>query len=167
MGVSIGKAIDYLVSGTNTAGMTLLAALLAVDATAVLADNMPDAGSQSMVFIGRTSPDDAATGAISRQFIVLGATRSSEDYIIPCFISVTRPGPAQKPARDAALALFDTIAHWVQADLTLGGVLTNGRSANIADLQLTQTRDDEDTSGGAQQVAWVMFGIHCTNLYTP
>jgi len=166
MGVSIGAAIDYLMTGSNPGG-TLGAALTAVDATALLSDNDPTLTSQSMVYIGRTDPDNANAATGSRQFIVLGAGRSQEDYIIPCFISVNRPGPAQKPARDAALALFDVIAHFVQLDLTLGGVLTQGRFANISELTLTQTRDDADTAGGAMQVAWVMFGIHCTNHYIP
>jgi hypothetical protein len=167
MGVSIGAAIDYLMTGTPAGGTALADALTAVDPVALLSDNDPTMSSQSMVFIGRTDPENASTATGTRQFIVLGAQRSEEDYIIPCYISVTRPGPAQKPARDAALALFDAVAHFVQADLTLGGVLTNGRSANIADLTLTQTRDDTDTAGGALRIAWVMFGIQCRNLYTP
>jgi hypothetical protein len=167
MGVSIGQAIDYLCTGSSTAGSTLLAALTAVDSTVVLADNEPMAASQSMVFIGRADPGNAEAATGTRQYMVLGAGRSEESYIIPCFISVSRPGPAQKPARDAAIALFDAVAHFVQADLTLGGVLLQGRYAQISQVTLTQTLDENDTGGGAYRAAWVSFDIHCTNHYIP
>lgn len=168
MGVSIGKAIDYLCSGTNLiSGMTLLAALQAVDPSVVLSDNDPTLGSQSMVYVGRRAPDNAETGSGGRQFMVLGAQRSSEEYSIPCYISVNRQGPAQKPARDAAIALFDAFAHFVQTDLTLGGVLLSGRFANIDQVTLNQTENEGDSGGGALRDAWLMFDIHCTNLYTP
>lgn len=166
MGVSVGQAIDYLYSGTGPNG-TLLAALAAVDPTVVLADNEPQSSSQSMVFIGRADPGNAEAAAGTRQYIVLGAGRSEESYAIPCYISVSRPGPAQKPARDAALALFDALAHFIQADLTLGGVLLAGRYAQLAQVTLTQTLDESDTGGGAFRTAYVTFDIHCTNLYTP
>jgi hypothetical protein len=173
MGTSIGRAIDYLISGVvNNAssdinGKTLLQALQTVDKTVVLADNTPETTSQSTVFIGRAQPDDAETATATRQFIVLGAGRSQEEYDIPCYIGVARPGPAQKPARDAALALFDVVAHFISADLSLGGVLMQGRVANLSSANLTQTRDEEDTDDGAMRVAWVMFTIHCANHYIP
>lgn len=167
MGVSVGQAIDYLFTGTSTAGGTLLDALRAVDSTAVLADNEPTAGSQSMIFIGRADPGAAVAGTGTRQYMTLGAGRSEESYSIPCYISVTRPGPTQKPARDAALALFDAVAHFLQGDLTLGGVLLAGRYAQLSTVTLTQTLDEGDTGGGAVRSAFVAFDIHCTNLYIP
>jgi len=168
MGISVGAAIDYLVSGTSPSlGLTLSAMLASVDSTALLSDNDPSQFSQSMVFIGRADPSNAEAGTGSRQYIELGAGRSQEDYSIPCYISVTRDGPAQKPARDAAIALFDVVAKFVHSDLTLGGVLLQGRSAYISSVTLTQTRDETDTAGGALRVAWLMFYIHASNYYNP
>lgn len=167
MGVSIGQAIDYLCTGTNTSGTTLLAALTVVDSTVVLADNEPMSSSQSMVFVGRADPGNAEAGSGTRQYMVLGAGRAEEAYTIPCFISVMRPGPAQKPARDAALALFDAFAHFIQADLTLGGVLLQGRYAQLSQVTLTQTLDENDTGGGAFRTAFMTFDLHCTNHYIP
>lgn len=155
MGTSIAAAIDYIVT-------TLAAPLTAVDSTAVVVDGIPATISQSMVVIGKSGPEsvDAATG--SQLAVVLGMNRESEDYEIPCFAYAFRDGPLVKPARDAAVALFDVVAHFVANDRTFGGILLNGRSAEIQNLQLTQ-----DVGDGAQRIVMLTFSIHCKNHYTP
>lgn len=161
MGTSMGAAIDYLVS-------TLPTLITAVDSSAVVVDNDPSVSSQSMVVIGRTEPENALAADGSQLIVALGAGRREEEYLIPCFVSVYRQGPAQKPARDAALALFDVVAHLVAVDPTLGGVLLQGRSAYIDKAQLVQTRDSADTGeSGALRLALVAFDIHCKNHYIP
>lgn len=163
MGTSIGQGIDYLLA-------TLPPLLLAVDSTSVVVDNFPTVSSQSMVFIGRQGPDDGQAASETRQFLVLGAGRVEEDYLIPCYIEVTRPGPEQKPARDAALALFDAFAHLMvsEAGMTFGGVLQQGRIAQVRSVSLVQTRDGEDAGqSGTLRMAWVTFEIHVLNHYIP
>lgn len=168
MGTSIGQAIDYLVSGVNAnTGTTLQADLMAVDSTALLVDAYPTAQSQSMLFIGRTDPENAQAPNGSQQPLTLGLNTRDEEYSIPCFISVARPGPAQKPARDAALALFDVFNHWLSADATLGGVLKSGRIAYLSTVNLVQTRDTEDAGDSDIRLAWLMFDILARNHYTP
>ena len=79
-----------------------------------------------------------------------------------------RQGPAQKPARDAAIALFDATAHLIAADVTLGNLLRKGRRAEIARMQLVQTRDSNDTGdSGAMRLALIVFDIHVMNTYIP
>ena len=161
MGTSVGAAIDYIVA-------TLTPAVLAVDATAIVVDNDPMFSSSSIVVIGRTDPENAMAGDGSQMIVSLGALERQEDYVIPCFISVYRQGPAQKPARDAAIALFDATAHMIAADVTLGNLLRKGRRAEIARMQLVQTRDSNDTGdAGAMRLAIIVFDIHVMNTYVP
>jgi hypothetical protein len=169
MGTSIGASIDYLCYGTNPNTRTTLAAdLTAVDPTAILVDAYPLQQSQSMVFIGRTDPANAQAPNGSQQPITLGLGTRDEEYSIPCFISVVRHGPAQKPARDAAIALLDVLNHWLAADATLGGALKGGRIAYLSTVSLVQTRDTEDTGdAGSLRTAWVTFDILARNHYTP
>ena len=161
MGTSIGGAIDYLVA-------QLPALISAVDSTAVVADNEPSVTAQSMVVIGRTDPENATAAAGSQIIASLGALRREESYVIPCFVTVYRQGPSQKTARDAAIALFDVVAHLIATDPTLGGLLLMGRKALIDSMQLIQTRDSEDTgASGAMRLALVLFNIQVTNTYIP
>ena len=161
MGTSVGAAIDYIVAN-------LTPAVIAIDSTAVVVDNDPSFSSQSMVVIGRTEPENAMAADGSQMIINLGASERQEDYNIPCFISVYRQGPAQKPARDAAIALFDATAHLIAADVTLGNLLRKGRRAEIARMQLVQTRDSNDTGdSGAMRLALIVFDIHVMNTYIP
>lgn len=165
MGTSIGGAIDYFVSGTNpNTSNTLLTAVQAVDSTAVLVDGVATTVSQSMVVIGKAEPDLVTAQTGSQQLLVLGAGRSTEDYEIPCFVYAYRDGPAVKPARDAALAMFDVVAHWLAADRTLGNLLLQGRVADLAGVTLNQ-----DVAGdtGATRLVWLSFNIHCRNHYIP
>ena len=129
MGTSVGAAIDYIVA-------TLTPAVIAIDATAVVVDNDPTFSSTSMVVIGRTEPENAMAADGSQMIINLGAQERQEDYNIPCFISVYRQGPAQKPARDAAIALFDATAHLIAADVTLGGLLRKGAGLRLRGCSL-------------------------------
>lgn len=162
MGTSLGASLDYLANGT------LKAALTAVDADVVLVDNFPATFTQSMVFIGRTNPEDGQ-GSNGRQMpLTVGFGTRDEDYLIPCYVSVTRPGPSQKPARDAAILLFDTVAHFVASDPTLGNALKSGRGAFIDGFHIEQTRDPADTGeAGGLRLAFIFFDIHCQNHYQP
>ena len=161
MGTSIGAAIDYIVAA-------LPAPLILVDPTAVVVDNDPSVSAQSMVIIGRTEPENALAADGSQMIVSLGAGRREENYLIPCFISVYRQGPQQKPARDAAIALFDVVAHLIASDVTLGGLLQQGRRAVVDRMQLVQTRDSGDTGdSGAMRLAMVVFDIQVTNTYIP
>ena len=161
MGTSVGAAIDYIVAN-------LTPAVIAVDPAAIVVDNDPMFSSYSMVVVGRTDPENAMAGDGSQMIINLGASERQEDYVIPCYVSVYRPGPQQKPARDAAIALFDATAHLIAADVTLGGLLRKGRRAEIARMQLVQTRDSNDTGdAGSMRLAIIVFDIHVTNTYVP
>ena len=161
MGTSVGGAIDYLIA-------KLPALLTAVDSTAIVVDNEPFVTSQSLVVIGRTEPENALAADGAQMVVQLGAGRREENYVIPCFVSVYRPGPAQKPARDAAITLFDTVAHLVASDPSLGGLLQMGRAAFIDRMQLVQTRDAGDTGeSGAMRLGLIIFDIHVSNSYIP
>lgn len=157
MGTSIAAAIDYLVSGLATP-------LTSADSAAVVVDGIATKMSESMVFIGKAGPDSATAQTGSQALLVLGAGRAQEDYEIPCFAYAYRPGPTVKTARDAAVLLFDTVAHFVAADRTFGGLLLQGRFAEISNVELVQDVDDET---GATRIVWLSFSIHVRNHYIP
>ena len=159
MGVSIGAAIDYLVAG-------LVAPLVAVDPAAVVIDGEMVLGqeSQSMVYIGKRDPSVTSAADGMEEILVLGAGRVQEDYEIPCVVWASRPGPAMKPARDAAIAMFDAVAHFLASDRTLGGLLLQGRFAEFSTVSLDQVVAGD---AGALRVVWLSFSIHVRNHYIP
>src|SRR3954470_22502108 len=133
MGVSIGAAIDYLVAG-------LAAPLIAVDPAAVVIDGIEgeDQRSQSQVWIGKHDPQQTSAADGGQELLVLGAGRVQEDYEIPCVVWASRKGPTLKPARDAAIAMFDVVASFIAADRTMTGILKQGRFSEVSSFQLDQ-----------------------------
>ena len=175
MGASFGAVIDYLVAG-YTSGATVqvapgstvnVPALSTIEPTVTVADNEPSTSSESQVVIGRTSPSSGAAGTVDWSYTELGAGRIEENYSIPGYVAVWRPGPAQKPARDAMLALTDGVVLLVHTDPTFGGILQRGRYAVVSRVQFNQTQDDEDTAGGGYMYACADFEITVTNTYIP
>ena len=161
MGTVIGAVIDYLVAG-------LPAPLSAIAADVVVADNEPGLTSESLIVIGRAAPDSGTAAGGQDDYRILGARRLSEDWTLDGYIHCLRDGPAQKPARDAAIGLYDGLISFLQSDLTLGGLLTFGRYARAGGVQLTQTQDDEDTgASGAQRMAMISFELVIPNTYIP
>jgi hypothetical protein len=161
MGTSVGAAIDYVVA--QVASPCQL-----VDPTAMIIDSWPVNAqvTNSMVWIGRTSADDATTADGTQQSVALGMNSSDEDYSIPCFIQCARPGPAQKPSRDAAVALFDAVNGVIAHDRTLAGVLKNRNGALVDNVRIIQTRNTTDTGhAGSMRVTTITFDIHCRNQY--
>jgi hypothetical protein len=66
-------------------------------------------------------------------------------------------------ARDAAVALFDVVAHLVGTDPTLGGLLTNGWYVLVPSAELVQPEPPH--TGGARAV--FLFSIDIRNRYQP
>lgn len=161
MGTSIGAAIDYLVTET-------VAPCQAVDPVAVVVDSWPAAITYSMVYIGRTSADVATTSDGTEQALALGMNSRDEEYSIPCFIQCARPGPEQKPSRDAAIALFDAVNDVIAKDMTLGGALKSRTGALVDNIRVIQTRNTADTGqAGSLRITTITFDVHCTNKYIP
>lgn len=171
MGTSMGAAIDYVLaslrSGVTTPDGVVVPPLTAVDPSAAVYDNTPASTSETQVVVGRTSPDSGAAGDVDWEYTTLGAARIEESYTIPGYIAVWRPGPDQKPARDAAIALTDGVVRLIHADPTLGLLLQMGRIARVAKVVLHQTQDDEDTAGGGYMYACVDFELAVQNTYIP
>lgn len=159
MGTSVGKAIDWLVA-------TLPTPVVAADPYAIVCDGWPTADAQSYVVIGRESPEIALAGDGQQDLIVLGVGSAEEDYNIPCHVQAKRPGAPMKPARDAAIALFDVVAHTIAGDRTLGGALLGGRYARIQKVSITQDLNNESNPGAGHMVT-INFEVHCTNHYQP
>lgn len=176
MGTAYGQSIDYLFAGTVQPvgsplhGQTLQTQLAAVDPNVVFTDNLYTPGeyvnADSVVAIGRNSLD-VATAQTSRVYLAVGAMQIEEQFELPILILTRGTGPEQKPIRDRAVALFDAVAHFVQQDLTLGGVLLGGRYATIVDYLITQTETGDDQGGGAMQTVEIGITLQCKNYYTP
>lgn len=167
-GTSITQAIDYFCTGTHrVTGLTLQQTLQAIDAKAIVADNLPPFRTQSLVNIGRSSPASADSTHGTDIYAVMGAQRITEDFELNGYLQCEQPGPSQKPARDAAAALWDGFAGWLHGDPTLNLILQQGRIAQFSSVQFYQTSDDEDAAGGALRIAGFQFSIHIQNHYVP
>jgi hypothetical protein len=171
MGTSWGAAIDYLhtslSNGVTTPMGAVIPALSTLDPLVVVTDNEPATTSPSMVVIGRTSAEIGDLGSATAQYAELGAGRIEEDYTIPGYVDVFRPGPTQKPARDAAIVLFDGIVRLIHTDPTFGGVLQRGQVGMVSRFAPYQTQDEQDVAAGGQLRARIAFDIAVHNKYIP
>lgn len=145
------------------------AVVVAVDATAIVVDGPvadyiapPPA---PMVFIGARDPITPLAAQGTRNYVELGRLKVDEDFYVPCYIDAASGGAAQSVSRNAALAVYDAIVHLIQGDMTLGGALLDGRTAEITDVQMIQTDTEEEAEDGRRCV--LTFNVHCQNHYTP
>lgn len=167
MGTSYGAAIDYLITGINpVASQTLLTALLAVDLTVVLADTLPTANQQSLVVIGR--PDFDQTNSIdgNSSYQVMGKQKIEEEYDLHGYIECYRDGPAVKTVRDAVLALYDAVVHFIWQDPTFNNTFADGRIGYVSVTSLSIT-GGTTTTPGDQRMGLLNFAIHIKNPYVP
>jgi len=159
MGTSWGAVIDYLVTG-------LPALLTAAQGDAELSDNVPLVAGVTGVVIGRAGTESGDAGAGTNEYAAIGRGRIQETFTVPGYIQCWRPGPTQKPARDAAISLLDVIAKFVAADPTLEKILTQGRIALTGQMSFHQTEDADDLAGEALY-AGIDFELQVQNTYTP
>lgn len=174
MGTAFGPVIDYLFAGTVQIaasplfGQTLLTQLQAVDKNVTLTDNLYSAGENlggdSVVLIGRNALDTAVASS-QRVYIEVGQLNIEETFDVPIHVVSRGPGPQMKPIRDVALGHFNAVAHFLQQDVTMGGVLLKGRSAVLSDYQIDQTETETDT--GALETCTITITITCRNYYQP
>jgi hypothetical protein len=95
----------------------------------------------------------------------LGGERIEEDYTLPCFVHVILDGSVQKPARDAAIALFDGIVRVVHADPTLGGISREGPVGLASPAVVDADAERRRHRGGDRDAATSSIDIH--NTYIP
>lgn len=156
-GTVVGAAIDYVVA-------QLAAPALVVADDAMVIDGLTnDEWSTSMIWVGRTAPDDLQAAVGTRSIPVLGRRPVDEVWRIDGFCDARREGTAQKVSRDAALALFDVVAHLVGTDPSLGGLLTSGWYVLAPNAQLVQP-DPPQTAWSRSVVLWT---IEIRNRYSP
>lgn len=170
-GTALGAAIDYLVSalqnGVTTPKGTVIPPLSATDATVVVGDDIPAQDSQSWFVIGRQGLQVGLAAEVTAAHVTLGALRIDETWTIDWFAACYRPGPDQKPARDAVKALYDAFVLLLQADLSLGGAIGDGY-AEITRLLYDQTQDTADGgASGATRKALIGGSLTFTNRYVP
>lgn len=171
MGTAIGAVIDYFVAGlgkgVTTPSGVVVPPLSSIDPKVLVFDNWATDRSNSRVVIGHQSYDSGEAGDSESAWYDIGAQRIEESFTIPCFIDVVRDGPAQKPARDAATALYDGVVHLIAADVTLAGILQRGRVGLASHLRFRQTQDSDDTGSGGLRRAYIGFQLVCKNAYIP
>lgn len=160
-GTSIGQVIDWLVTA-------LPAPARQVAADVEVADYAATTATKTYVYVGRQNIDDDESTAGELTYGALGKQRLDEAYTIPICIDVARNGPAYKPARDVALALLDVVVKTIHDDLTLGGIVQNGRIAQISNPELHQAPiRDGDGNDTALRRATVLLTLAVQNTYTP
>lgn len=134
---TVGQVIDYLVTQITAAATS---PVIVVDGP--LGGESPD----QAIVIGAENPDDAGEWVPSttgtQAWSTIGATMRAEDYTIPCFtIANGVGGSTMKTARDEALAMFATAWNVIQADLTLGHIVTTSVTVSQADLEQSAYAD--------------------------
>lgn len=77
----------------------------------------------------------------------VGGPVREEDYTLTVMVSVVRSGPDQKSTTERAYAIFDQIATAVEADPTVGGVLTSYTDPSFAASGDLQELTKPDGSG--------------------
>lgn len=163
MTMTVGAATDYIYALAQAA----VAGVRVEGQPAQAHDGFPPFPVPGMFVVGLELPPpdlgDSATH-VTREWYGVGGKRLEEDYTIPCYIDVRVEGTVQKTPRDAAEAIFNTFWTSLAADLTLGGILTSGRLADIADL--TFQPGELGTVGEPGRRQLVTFGVHCRNLTT-
>ena len=157
---ALSGSMDYLLSG-------LPAVVAAVDANGVVSEGFPTfvpPPPAPILVVGMAHPLDATAADETRQYMALGSGVVEEDFTIPCYIDVAISGiDEQTNARRKACLIFDGVVDFVRADLSLGGVLRRGRFAEITDILLIATRDEEEAATGRRSI--IGFRVHCRNLY--
>lgn len=171
-GAAIGAVIDYLVdaltNGITTQSGTVIPPLTDVDKFVAVGDGLPDQRTQSWFVIGRSGFDDGSAASATEAHTTLGALRIDELWDLDWFAACYREGPAQKPARDAVIALYDAFVRLLQADLTLGGLTHTGGYVEITRLELDQTLDDsEGGAAGNYRKAQISGQLTIKNNYYP
>lgn len=158
MGTATGQVIDYL-------AQNLPAALTAVNPAATVIDGVPQTGSLSTAFavIGATSEWVTDGGTGTRNFLEVGAGKINEVIDIPCWVYAEAAGPEASAARDLVIPLFDAVVSLIASDLTLGGVLLDGRIANVTTFKLTQVPGTGDFAG--MVFAVIDFTVRFENHY--
>lgn len=155
--ITIGAATDYIYSLAQqaVAGVTVEKAV-AVDGWATTLYPI-------MFHVGLSQPPDNPIGdsTSSRSWAALGAAAVQEDFTVPACIDVRMTG-TQKQVRDIAEGLFDSFWTLLATDLTLDGLLKEGRYAEITDLTSTPSNVGTATQNGRRQL--ISFGVHCQNL---
>lgn len=161
MTLSIGPATDYLVATARTAvtGLTLPNS----DKWQVI-DGGPSGLTNFMFVVGVTEPppDGHAETAVTREWKGLGRQTLEEDYTIPCYIDARLGGTDQKAVRDIAETAFNAFWPLLKADMSLGGALHEGRSADIE--ALAERPENLGTVAEPARRLLLLFGVHCRNL---
>ena len=157
MGTVVGQAIDYLVA-------QLPALAVAAQPDAMVIDGITrDELSTSMIWIGRAQPEDLRAALGTRSIPTLGRRRVDETWSVDGFTDCRREGTTQKAARDAALSLFDAVAHLVGTDPSMGGLLTDAWYVTVPSAELVQP--ESAITGECRAV--VLFSLDIRNRYQP
>lgn len=158
---ALSGAFDYLVAH-------LPAVVTAVDPNGIVSEGWVATAPPPpapIVVVGMPSPDNASAADETRQYLALGSGQVEESFDIPCYIDVYVAGitGAQGQARAIACLVFDGVVDLIRSDLTLGGVLKRGRVAQLTDIRLVATRDEEEAQAGRRSV--LSFVVRCANFY--
>lgn len=157
---ALSGSMDYLLA-------QFPAVVAAVDTNGIVSEGFPTfvpPPPAPILVVGMAHPLDATASEQTRQYLALGSGSVEEDFTIPCYIDTAISGiDEQSNARRKSLLVFDGVVDLIRSDLTLGGNLKRGRFAEITDILLIATRDEEEAATGRRSI--VGFRVHCRNLY--
>lgn len=121
-------------------------------------DGIPNGATHSDVLLIDGLGDTTVDG--QQSYAAIGRGRRKETYTVNCSISSERGGSDQRACRNRAFDLFDAYAGALEADPTLGGLVTCGQVSTVG---LEQT--EPDTVKG--RIAIVTFQVLVENTLVP
>lgn len=165
MGSAFAGVFDFLLE-------QMVPRIQLVDPDGIVADTYvlerPAAGVPVLTIGADDANSSAQAGDSARAYIEVGANGEVEEtFKIPCVISVQVGGPDQGPARRTVAAVFDQVVALVAADLTLSGLLQNGRWAQIGDVLWKGTDQGDPARAALGRWSTCAFAVQCMNSYWP
>ncbi len=168
---AIGPAIDYFLTAVNAITGRTLREQMIVDVgddefTLIESWNVSSDG--TAITVGAVNPVDPEAASGVRNYVQLGngLQKVNETFQIYINIVVFLGGSEQKPSRDRALKFYNSLVKYVSQDLTLGGILHDGRNATIGDMvMLANPQGLIDADRGRKTE--IAVPIVCNNHYRP
>jgi hypothetical protein len=164
----VGSAISAATSELVTKARTAVASYTFLGHPVAVVDGPPETQTSPTLCIGLPEPPDLSENPgsgtqTSREWYGLAAAETIEDFTIPCYIDVIKPGTAEAVAatRAAATEILDLFWAEIRSDPSLGGLVSG--LARIPSAEVVPFGVARGGQQGRRTV--VRFGVRCINEY--
>lgn len=167
-GTALGGVFDYFLANMPARMAALPALGVTIDTDVNVVDTYTDRwpiDGCPLFCIGANFPTATDAGEGLRAYVEIGGQGVEEDFNVPWYAACGRADGNQKLTRDAAIAVYDQVCTLLAADLSLGGLLRDGRWAEIGPLSATATKIQ--ASNGTVRWFVISSTVHAMNHYYP